>query len=251
MRRPVVCPLGLVLWLLAAGVLPAFGAGQGELDAARRDYAAGNYAGAAAAYVAAARADAGLVDVPLCLDAATASRLAGDSGRAAWWLYRASRLAPDAAAVRSALAAAGLEADATAYPLASVLPSRVLWRLVLWANALFWLGLAGARLAHIRLAHIRLARRAVATAAVCVAGLWLWVGWATFAPVLLPRGVALRTVAAASAPEAGAETLFPVASGTVVAVGPSRDGFVRIVTRGRDGGRAGWVARDALALLPD
>ena len=245
MRRPFVCPLALVLWLLAAGALPAFGAGQGALDAARRDYAAGNYAAAAASYVVAARADAGLVDVPLCLDAATASRLAGDSGRAAWWLYRASRLAPDAAAVRSALAAAGLEADAAAYPLASALPPRLLWRLVLWTNALFWLGLAGARLA-----RMRLPRRAVAAAAVCLAGLWLWVGWATLAPVLLPRGVALRAAAAASAPEAGAETLFSVASGTVVAVGPSRDGFVRVETRGPGAVRAGWVVGDVVARLP-
>lgn len=239
-----ICSLVVAVWLCSLGAALAAGTGQEALHAARRDYEAGRYAAAAAAFDAAATADPGLVDVALCLDAATASRLGGDPGRAAWWLFRARRLDPDDTAVAAALAAAGLDATAVDAPLARLVASRRLWPLVLTANALFWLALAG-----LRLLRARPGRPAVIVAALLVGLLWLAPGWRALSPVLFPRAVVVRAASAASAPEAGAETLFRLAPGTVVVPGPLRDGFVRVTTRAGGTVRTGWVERNTVAAL--
>ncbi|EFL52444.1 hypothetical protein DesfrDRAFT_0933 [Solidesulfovibrio fructosivorans JJ]] len=235
----------VALWLLASGAALAGGPGHTALEAARRDYAAGRYAAAAASFDAATKADPGLVGTALCLDAATASRLGGEPGRAAWWLYRARRLDPADGAVAAALAAAGLEVTAVDAPLAGLVAPRLLWTLVLTANALFWFGLAG-----LRFFRARAPRRCIVVAAALVAALWLAAGWTSVGPVLFPRAVALRAVEAASAPEPGAATLFSLAPGTVVVPGPSRNGFVRVVTEKGGAIRAGWVDRNTVAALP-
>jgi len=246
MRR--LLPLTVVVWLLALGAALAAGPGHAALDAAVRDYAAGRYAAAAASFAAAAKAEPGLVDTALCLDAATASRFGGDPGRAAWWLYRARRLDPADGAVAAALAAAGLDVTVVDAPLARFVSARLLWSLVLVVNALFWLLLAG-----LRLFRPRRPRRAVACVpwgAALVAVLWLAVGWGALWPVLFPRAVVLRAAQAESAPEPGAETLFPLAPGTVVVPGTARNGFVRVVTETGGTIRAGWVDRNTVAALP-
>lgn len=247
----LLLPLTVAAWLLTLGAALATGPGHAALDAAVRDYAAGRYAAAAASFAAAATAEPGLVDTALCLDAATASRLGGDPGRAAWWLYRARRLDPADGAVAAALAAAGLDVTAVDAPLARFVSARLLWPLVLAVNALFWLSLAGSRLFRAR--RPRRPCRAVACVpwgAALVAVLWLAVGWGALSPVLFPRAVMLRAAQAESAPEPGAETLFPLAPGTVVVPGTARNGFVRVVTETGGTIRAGWVDRNTVAALP-
>lgn len=244
----LIFPLIMAVWLLASGAALAAGPRDAALETARRDYAAGRYAAAATAFDAAAKADPGLVDTTLCLDAATASRLGGDPGRAAWWLYRARRLAPADGEVAAALAAAGLDVTAVDAPLAGLVAPRFLWALVLTANAFFWLGLAG-----LRLSRALASRRGVAFvpwAAALVAVLWLAAGWTALSPVLSPRAVVLRAAEAASAPEPGAETLFPLPPGAVVVPGPSQNGFVRVVMETGQPMRAGWVDRNTVAALP-
>ncbi|MGE4536002.1 MAG: hypothetical protein AB7D37_02870 [Desulfovibrio sp.] len=246
MRR--LLPLTVAAWLLTLGAALAAGPGHAALDAAVRDYAAGRYAAAAASFAAAAKAEPGLVDTALCLDAATASRLGGDPGRAAWWLYRARRLDPADGAVAAALAAAGLDVTAVDAPLARFVSARLLWPFVLAVNALFWLSLAGSRLFRAR--RLRRAVACVSWGAALVAVLWLAVGWGALSPVLFPRAVVLRAAQAESAPEPGAETLFPLAPGTVVVPGTVRNDFVRVVTETGGPSRAGWVDRNTVAALP-
>jgi hypothetical protein len=225
---------------------PALAAGEGPalVRAARQAYAAGDFVGASRDFVRAFEADPGLATTGFCLDAATAGRLAGDPGRAAFWLYQAALAAPHDGETARALAAAGLEAGALftgSWTVAGLVPVARLWLVVLWANACFWLLLTGARLLGRRLSP------SVATAAgLVLALLWLTVGWGTFAGAQAPRGVVLGREPAISAPEDGAEAVPGFAVGELVAVGERRGG--RVLVRGGDG-RAGWLPRDAIAIL--
>lgn len=246
MKRASPRTLWVACWCCAIGLYLAAPATAGSLEeAARQEYAAGRYAAAATAFAAAAGTDPGLADVAWCLDAATASRLADDPGRAAWWLYRARRIAPGNTVVAAALTAAGLPVTAADLPVVPWLSPGTLWWLALVANAGFWAGLAG-----LRLFRVRVSPWAIRVAGAVVTGLWLGIGWTALAPVFFPKAVVLRVTQAASAPETAAQTLFPLAPGTVVSVGAAREGWRRVVTEPPGERRAGWVAHDALATFP-
>ncbi|EHJ47672.1 hypothetical protein DFW101_1664 [Solidesulfovibrio carbinoliphilus subsp. oakridgensis] len=229
------------LWAGLAGAVWAAGSGETLLAAGRQAYAAGRYAEAATAFAEAAAADPGRADAALCLDAAMAWRLAGQTGRAAYWLYRGQRVAPADPEVKKALAAAGLTPLPAGLPLGARVAPRLLWLAALAANAVFWLSLACSRL----LAR-PLPRPAVALGAALVFWLWCEAAWPPVAARLAPHGVVLAEVPARSAPEPGAEALFPLPAGTLVGLGPHRGGFVRVMTAS---GRAGWAARDRIATL--
>lgn len=236
-----------VVWLWAGGAGPVWAAGpagSGEtlLDAGRQAYAAGRYAEAATAFAEAAAADPGLADADLCLDAAMAWRLAGEAGQAAYWLYRAEGVAPADPAVKKAQAAAGLPPLPAGLPLGRLFPPRFLWLAALAANAAFWLALAGSRL----LAR-SLPRPALVLGALCVCWLWCEAAWPALVSRLAPRGVVLVASPARSAPEPGAEAVFSLPPGTLVALGSGRQGFVRIMTAS---GEAGWAVRDRIVVLP-
>jgi len=74
---------------------------------------------------------------------------------------------------------------------------------------------------------------------------WLAVeaGWLTLTPILAPRAVVAVETTARCAPEVLGEALFVLPPGTIVRLGPARDGFVQI-DAGND--RLGWVDRDNL-----
>lgn len=242
---------GVALFWLALGLWAAFfaataraGDGRQLVAAARQAYAAGDYAGATQGFAAAARANPGLATAGLCLDAATAARLAGEPGRAAAWLYRAALDAPRDGVVRKALAAAGLDAGALfagAWTPLGWLTARQWWAAALVANAVFWLALAGARLA-----SRRVARRAALGAGALVLCCWLGAGWSALAPRDWPRGVVLGETPAQSAPEAGAEAVGRIAPGSLARLGPGRGGQVLVAVAG---GLAGWVPRDVIVTL--
>lgn len=236
--------LALGLWAALFAATARAGDGRQQVAAARQAYAAGEYAGAQQAFAAAARADPALATAGLCLDAATAARLAGEPGRAAAWLYRAALDAPRDGAVRKALAAAGLDAGALfagAWTPLGWLAARQ-WRAVaLVANAVFWLALAAARLA-----ALPVPRRAALGAGALVLCCWLGAGWIALAPRAWPRGVVPGETPAQSAPEAGAEAVGRIAPGTLARLGPGRGGQALVVVAG---GLAGWVPRDAIVTL--
>ncbi|WP_300161111.1 hypothetical protein [Solidesulfovibrio sp.] len=240
----------LAVLCLSFGIFAALPPGRAaalEADpvaAARRAYASGDFAGAARAFEETAATRPALATVGLCLDAATAARLAGEPGRAAWWLCRAVLRAPGDAGARKALAAAGLDAGALfsgPWTPLGWLPARWWWDAALAANAVFWLALAlGRRRAR------PVPRRPAAWAGGFVLCLWLAAGYASLVPLARPRGVTLAAVEAASAPEAGAEAVGRFAPGSLVALGPRRAG--RLLVVGPDG-LAGWVPRDAVATM--
>uniref|UniRef100_I2Q5R0 SH3 domain-containing protein n=1 Tax=Desulfovibrio sp. U5L TaxID=596152 RepID=I2Q5R0_9BACT len=245
MRRAWLVALAVAwLWAGVVGAAWAAGAaGPGEtlLAAGRQAYAAGRYAEAATAFAEAAAAEPGRADAALCLDAAMAWRLAGQTGRAAYWLYRGQAVAPADPEVKKALAAAGLTPLSAGLPLGALVAPRLLWLAALAANAVFWLSQACSRL----LAR-PLPRPAVALGAALVLWLWCEAAWPAVASRLAPRGVVLAEVPAQSAPEAGAEALFSLPAGALVELGPHRGGFVRVMTAS---GGTGWAVRDRIAIL--
>jgi len=232
--------LFLVLVLLAA--MPASGRADRAgalLETGRQAYAAGRFAEAAGALAAAAETGLDTAQAGLCLDVATAWRLAGDPGRAALWLYRAHRADPADGRVARGLAAAGLAAPDEPLLLYGRLSPRLLWWTALAANALFWLGLAG-----FRLAGRPIPRPLAAVAAVLLVWLWAEAAWTALGPALVPKAVVLAETPARSAPEAAAEELFVLPPGMLVSPGPKRGGYRR-VDAGND--RLGWIANDSLA----
>ncbi len=109
----------------------------------------GDFAAAAEAFARAHAVAPNLASAAFCLDAALAARLAGQPGRAAFWLRRAVLAAPGDPETTAALAAAGFDAgDVFAGPwfLSGWLPARSLWLTALWAKACFCLSLAAGRL---------------------------------------------------------------------------------------------------------
>lgn len=211
------------------------------LDTGRQAYAAGRYAEAGKDFEAAA--GHGVLSIALCLDAATAWRLAGEPGRAALWLYRAARQQPGDATVQNALAAAGLRPPRTGLFLGNVLAPRLLWYVVLGANALFWLSLGLARIL-----GRRLPRAGLLVAATIVVGLWCEVGWLELTPILVPEGVVLADTPARSAPEPTAEPLFSLPPGEIVGLGLTRQGYRRVDA---GGDRLGWISSETVtALVP-
>lgn len=244
MKRFFAVLFGLLALLSTPGPARAAGQGPALVRAARQAYAAGDFAGASRDFVRAFAAEPGLATTVFCLDAATAGRLAGDPGRAAFWLYQAALAAPHDGETARALAAAGLEAGSLftgSWTVAGLVPARRLWLVALWANADFWLALAGARLL-----GRRFPSSALAAAGLGLALLWLAVGWGSLAEARWPRGVVLGREPAVSAPEDGAEAVPGFAVGELVRVGERRGG--RVLVRGEDG-RAGWLSRDAIAIL--
>jgi len=236
--------LALGLWAALFAATARAGDGRRQVAVARQAYAAGEYAGAQQAFAAAVQADPALATVGLCLDAATAARLAGEPGRAAVWLYRATLRAPQDAQVRKAMAAAGLDAGTLftgAWTPLGWLAARQWWAVALVANAVFWLALAGARLA-----ARPVPRRVALGAGALVLCCWLGAGWVALAPRAWPRGVVLGETPAQSAPEAGAEAVGRFAPGTLARLGPERGGHTLAVAVG---GLAGWVSRDAVVTL--
>lgn len=236
--------LALGLWAALFAATARAGDGRRQVAAARQAYAAGEYAGAQQAFAAAIQAEPALLTAGLCLDAATAARLAGEPGRAAVWLYRATLRAPQDAQVRKALAAAGLDAGALfagAWTPLGWLTARQWWAVALAANAVFWLALAGARLA-----ARPVPRRAALGAGALVFCCWFGAGWVALVPRVWPQGVVLGETPALSAPEAGAEAVERYAPGTLARLGPVRDGQALAVAAG---GLAGWVPRDAIVTL--
>jgi hypothetical protein len=233
--------LVLVLWLVFPGAGPVSAGGAATLvDAGRQAYGQGRYADAAKAFEEAAD-QGGIPSADLYLDTATACQLAGDSGRAALWLYRAGQIAPGDETVRKALAAAGLVSPEQGLFLGNRLSPRLLWLTVLWANGLFWLTLGLARLA-----RRRIPGKVLASAALIVVWFWCEAGWLTLAPVLVQRGGVLTETQALCAPQASAEALFPLSPGALVGLGPTRPGYWRVDA---GGDRLGWVPREALAPL--
>lgn len=234
------------LWILGPGgglAVPGAG-GPALVEQGRRAYGAGDFAAAASAFTQAVTAAPGLATASLCLDAATASRLAGQPGRAVWWLYQGALAAPADAALGKALAAAGADRQtlfAGMWRPVGWLDGRTQWVIVLWANAAFWLVLAGARLL-----SRPLPRGTVRAAGALVAALWLAVLWTAFVPTLCPRGVVLSGGPARSAPEPEAEAVGELPAGSLVRLGPKRGGDVRVETAD---GLAGWVARDTVATF--
>ncbi len=222
----------------------AAGEGRALALAARQAYGTGDFAAAAEAFARAHAVAPNLASAAFCLDAALAARLAGQPGRAAFWLRRAGLAAPGDPETTAALAAAGFDAgDVFAGPwfLSGWLPARSLWLTALWANACFWLSLAAGRLF-----GRPVPRPAALAAGLAVTLLWLAVGWAGLVGEWWPRAVVLGEVPAASAPEDGAEPLGRFAAGELVAVGGERSG--RLLVRAPDG-RAGWIPREAAAVL--
>ncbi|MYL81595.1 hypothetical protein GTA51_00390 [Desulfovibrio aerotolerans] len=221
-----------------APTLPTLATGGAALAGVREAYAAGQFTEAAKG-LEAALANAGKkADVEACLDAATVWRLAGDPGRAALWLYRAERADPGNPQVAKALAAAGLPPFAPGLFLGSRLPGGVVATAALLAAASLGLAaLLGRRVA----LHLPRSVWCLAWAAT----LWLAVeaGWLTLTPVLAPRAVVTVETTARCAPELAAEALFVLPPGTIVRLGPARDGFVQI-DAGND--KLGWVDRDNL-----
>ncbi|HML56123.1 MAG TPA: hypothetical protein PKC79_18665, partial [Solidesulfovibrio magneticus] len=65
-------------------------------------------------------------------------------------------------------------------------------------------------------------------------------------PMLAPIVAVAAATPLACAPEAGAETLAVLPPGRRVALGPARDGFVRLET---DDDVVGWVPRDTIVTI--
>ncbi|KHK00862.1 BatD family protein [Desulfovibrio sp. TomC] len=213
------------------------------LAAAQADYASGRFAEAATGFEASLKAGCDGAALAVCLDAATSWRLAGEPGRAALWLYRAGLAQPGDGTIVKAQTAAGLPPLSPGLLLGNRLPRRTM----LAAG-----GMAAGLLVLLLLAAWRwrplLPRGAWLMAGILAGWLALEAGWLALAPALAPRGVATTEVAALSAPEAGAETLFTLPPGALVRLGPRRNGFVR-VDAGNDA--LGWVVRDtAVTRLP-
>lgn len=73
-------------------------------------------------------------------------------------------------------------------------------------------------------------------------------GWRRLLPMLTPRVATAVATPLACAPEAGAETLAVLPPGRRIALGPVRNGFVRLET---DDDVVGWVARNTtVTILP-
>ncbi len=73
-------------------------------------------------------------------------------------------------------------------------------------------------------------------------------GWRRLLPILAPKVAVVAATPLACAPEAGAETLAVLPPGRRVALGPTRNGFVRLET-GDD--IVGWVPRNTtVTILP-
>lgn len=232
MNRLAPLLLLLAIWLVPGPVLADEGPLAQALATARQALAAGQAVRADAALEAAYRA--GARNPALCLAGASTAAQAGDKARATVWLLRAHFLDPADPQARQALAALDATLPGFRPPLATRLAPRPLVWLALAGNGLFWLLLALARSRHWRPAG------RLALLSGLVAG-WLWIeaGAALVGPWLWPVGVVRRDLAAASAPEPGAEPLFPLTAGQVVALGPTRDGSIRI-TAGPD--RLAWLA---------
>ena len=221
-----------------APLLPTLDTGGPALASVREAYAAGQFTEAAKALEATLPTEGKKAGVDACLDAATVWRLAGDPGRAALWLYRAERADPGNARVAKALAAAGLPPFAPGLLLGSRLPGNIVAAAALLAAASLGLAALLARWVALRLPPSVWCLAWAAT-------LWLAVeaGWLTLTPILVPRAVVTVETTARCAPEQAAETLFVLPPGTIVRLGPARDGFVQI-DAGND--RLGWVDRDNL-----
>ncbi|BAH77006.1 BatD family protein [Solidesulfovibrio magneticus] len=71
-------------------------------------------------------------------------------------------------------------------------------------------------------------------------------GWRRLLPNLAPRVAVAAATPLACAPEAGAEILFVLPPGRRVALGPARNGFVRLET---DDDVVGWVRRDTIVTI--
>lgn len=71
-------------------------------------------------------------------------------------------------------------------------------------------------------------------------------GWRRLLPMLAPKVAVAAATPLACAPEAGAETLAVLPPGRRVALGPARDGFVRLET---DDDLVGWVPRDTIVTI--
>ena len=233
------------LLLASVGLLAALPARAGKdtdhdpAESGRQAYAAGRFAEAGTLFAAAAAARPDAADAGLCLDAATAWRLAGDPGRATLWLLRAWRADPADAGVRKAMDAAGLPPPDVRLALSGRLPPATVWWTALTANALFWLGLAG-----LGLTGRPAARRVVVPAACLLVWLWIEAGWTSLGPFLAPRAVVLVETSVRSAPEAEAEPLFVLPPGTLIGLGPQRGGY-RLADAGQD--RLGWIGHESLA----
>ncbi|MHC1790105.1 BatD family protein [Solidesulfovibrio sp.] len=220
----------------APPLLDPAAAGPG-LAAARAAYAAGQFAAAAQAFETALAAAPGRAGPAVCLDVAASWRLAGDPGRAALWLYRAELADPGDARVVRALAAAGLLRLEPGLWLGNRLPPGLVI-----ATALAGLAALALLAVLFRNRPARLPWSVWLLAAVTAGWLAAEAGWLVLGPRLAPRAVVTARAAARCAPEAAAETLFALRPGTLVRLGPTRDGFVR-VDAGNDA--LGWVARDS------
>ncbi|EKO37752.1 MAG: hypothetical protein B193_3564 [Solidesulfovibrio magneticus str. Maddingley MBC34] len=71
-------------------------------------------------------------------------------------------------------------------------------------------------------------------------------GWRRLIPLLAPKVVVAAATPLACAPEARAETLAVLPPGRRVALGPARNGFVRLET---DDDMVGWVPRDTIVTI--
>lgn len=237
----VVGWLPVVLWLSGPATARS---GADMVRDGRQAYVAGDFAAASRDFQDAFAREPDLATPAFCLDASLAARLAGESGLAALWLYRAVLTDPHDGETAKALAAAGLDAGklfAGPWFLGAWLPLRRWWLLALWANACFWLGLTGVRLVG------RSVPRSLWLAGGLALGLcWLAVGWGALAGRCWPRGVVVQPQAVQSAPEAGAEALFDLSPGACVTVGRKTAGWALVRTAD---GRAGWAPRDAIAAL--
>ena len=214
-----------------------------SLAAPRTAYASGRFAEAALGFEAALQKGCNGTALAVCLDTAASWRLAGETGRAALWLYRAGLAQPGDDAVAKARNAAGLPPLSPGLLLGNLLPRRTMLAAgALAAGILVLLLLAARRWRH------TLPRGAWLMAGILAGWLALEAGWLALAPILAPQAVVTAATAALSAPEAEAEVLFTLPPAALVRLGPRRDGFVR-VDAGNDA--LGWVARDtAVTRLP-
>lgn len=71
-------------------------------------------------------------------------------------------------------------------------------------------------------------------------------GWRRLVPLLAPKVATAVATPLACAPEAGAETLAVLPPGRRIALGPIRNGFVRLST---DDDMVGWVPRDMIVTI--